>query len=65
MIRVNDANAVYEPGMTVADLLEAEGMDPAIAAVWMNDELVPRDRHQTTVIPDEASIQIVLLASGG
>lgn len=65
MIQVNEKTIAYEPGMTVADLLKKEGVSSAIAAVWMNDRIVPRDRHATTVVPDEAVIQIVLLAPGG
>ena len=65
MIQVNEKSIAHEPGMTVADLLKKEGVSSAIVAVWMNDRIVPRDSHATTVIPDEAVIQIVLMAPGG
>ncbi len=65
MIRVNEKTVPYEPGMTVADLLKREGVSSAIAAVWMNDRIVPRDKHATTPVPDEAVVQIVLVAPGG
>ncbi|MBM3789341.1 MAG: sulfur carrier protein ThiS [Acidobacteria bacterium] len=65
MIRVNDESTDHRPGMTVAELLHAQGMDPAIVAVWMDDDLIARDRYDRTLIPDGADVQIVLLASGG
>ena len=65
MIRVNDESVDCKPGMTVADLLKMQGKEPAIAAVWMDDKLIARDRYESTPVPDGANVQIVLMASGG
>jgi len=65
MIRVNDEPADYDPGMTVAEVLRKYGYAAAMVAVWIDDEIVPRGAHDTTVLRDGADIKIVLMAAGG
>ena len=65
MIRVNDEPADYRAGMTVAEVLRKYGYAAARVAVWIDDEIVPRGAHDTTVLRDGADIKIVLMAAGG
>lgn len=65
MIRVNDENTDCQAGMSVADLLKKQGMESAMVAVWMDDRIIPRSQYEETLIHGDASIQIVLIASGG
>jgi sulfur carrier protein len=65
MIRVNDEPAEHHVGMTVAALLRDRGYATAMVAVWIDDEIVPRNTFETTVIRDGADVKIVLMAAGG
>jgi len=65
MIQVNDEPLDFEPGITVADVLKKRGFVSRMLAVWVDGDLVPRDRYETTAIPDGASVTIVHMIAGG
>jgi len=52
---------------TLADLLTAEGHDPAARgiAVALNGAVVPRSRWAETPLPDGAAVEIVKIMQGG
>ena len=65
MIRVNDEPADHRFGMTVAALLRERGYANAMVAVWIDDEIVPRNAYEATPVRDGADVKIVLMAAGG
>ena len=65
MIRVNDQELDYEPGLTVRRLLEREGLASSMVALWIGDQMVRRAEYDATLVPDEADVKIVLMAAGG
>lgn len=65
MILVNDEPAGHVSGMTVAGLLRDRGYATAMVAVWIDDEIVPRDAYEATPVRDGADVKIVLMAAGG
>ena len=64
-IRVNGEARLVRERATVADLLA--GLDHAgrRVAVERNGEIVPRSRHQTTVLAADDRIEIVVAVGGG
>lgn len=67
MIRVqlNGTPREIPAGTTVAALLESLKVDPRIVAVEVSGEIVDRDRFDTTVIVDGATVEIVRMIGGG
>jgi sulfur carrier protein len=51
--------------ITVADLIKARGLSPALLAIEVNLEIVPRAKHATHTLHDGDRIEIVTLAGGG
>jgi sulfur carrier protein len=51
--------------MTVADLVKARGLSPALLAIEVNLEIVPRAKHATHTLHDGDQVEIVTLAGGG
>jgi thiamine biosynthesis protein ThiS len=64
-IFVNGERRSVEPNTTVADLLEALGLDPRQLAVERNLELAPRTAHATTRLMPGDRVEIVTLVGGG
>lgn len=65
MINVNSDPLEWFEGMTVRDAIKAKRYTFPRIAVWINDEPIPREAFDTTVIPDEATVQIIHMISGG
>ena len=65
MIRVNGEPLKYEPGMTVTDVLRARNFTFRMIAVWINGTLVPRTTYASTVVPDDADVQVLHMIAGG
>ena len=65
MISVNDERVEHQPGLTVRRLLDDRGFGAAMVAVWIGDEMVARDRYDTTEVPDGSDVKIVLMIAGG
>jgi sulfur carrier protein len=62
---VNGEERVLTDGATVADLLAELGVPPAGIAVAVNGEVVGRARHASTVLPDEALVEVLTAVQGG
>lgn len=52
-------------GTSVQQLLEAMGVDARVVAVELNRTVVKRDRYPSTVIPENAEVEVVAFVGGG
>lgn len=60
-ITLNGESVALAPGSTVADLVA----EPRGAAVAVNGEVVPRERHLSTPVADGDTVEIVRAVQGG
>jgi sulfur carrier protein len=65
MITVNGDPLPHRPGMTVQDILDAKNYIFRMLAVSVNGEIVSRKDYKTTVVRDEADVQVIHMISGG
>jgi len=65
MLQVNDVPLQYEPGMTVRDILKRKNYVWRMIAVFVNGELVPKAKYDTTQVPDGAEVKAVHQIAGG
>lgn len=65
MITVNNAPMPHRPGMTVQDILDERKYIFRMLAVSVNGQVVARKDYKTTVVPDEADVQVIHMISGG
>jgi sulfur carrier protein len=65
MITVNGDKMEFRAGMTVQDILTAKNYIFRMLAVSVNGEIVARKDYKTTVVPDEADVQVIHMISGG
>ncbi len=66
MLLVNGRDeAVWSPGMTVADLLRQLRYSFPHIIVSIDGELVPREEYDTCPLADGASVQVFHLTAGG
>jgi sulfur carrier protein len=52
-------------GCSLAALLEVHGVAREGSAVALNDDVVPRARHATTVLHDGDRLEIIVAVAGG
>lgn len=64
-ITLNGESIALAPGSTVADLVADLVAQPRGAAVAVNGEVVPRERHAATPIADGDIVEIVRAVQGG
>jgi thiamine biosynthesis protein ThiS len=62
---VNGEERQVEASTTVAQLLSLLGLGETLVAVERNEEVVPRARHQSTVLRDGDRIEVVHFVGGG
>lgn len=62
---VNGENAVWEAGLTVANLLERRNYRTDRVAVEKNGEIVPKKDYPTEELREEDRIEIVSFVGGG
>lgn len=65
MIRVNDEQVAWRPGMTVRQVLTACKYNFPLVIVTIDGNHVSRDAFDTTSVPDGADVKVVHLMSGG
>jgi len=65
MITVNSDPMPHRPGMTVQDILDERKYIFRMLAVSVNGQVVARKDYRTTVVPDEAEVQVIHMISGG
>jgi sulfur carrier protein len=64
-VTVNGVDHDFPGGTTVSGLLEALGVPAAGVAVAVDGSVVPRAEHATTVVPDEATVEVLTAVQGG
>ena len=64
-ITVNGKQLQHPDGMTVAQLIEAMGLNPLHVAVEVNKQLVTRSLHSETKLNQNDQLEIVTLVGGG
>ncbi len=64
-VRVNGATREIADGATVADLLAALDRPATGIAVAVNGEVCTRARHDRTVLPADADVEILTAVQGG
>ena len=65
MITVNNQKLEYTPNMTVADVLKTMDYDFPLIAVVLNDQPIPKEKFNSTTIPDHANIKAIHICHGG
>ena len=65
MIVVNGEPMEWKEGMTVRDVINEKRYVFPLLAVWIDNSSVPRDKFDTTRVPDGSNVQIIHMISGG
>ncbi|MEG1602535.1 MAG: sulfur carrier protein ThiS [Cloacibacillus sp.] len=65
MITVNGDSSPWKEGLTVQRLLDDHNFKFKMLAVWINDNVVEKERYGETPVPDGANVQVIHNISGG
>jgi len=65
MITVNEQQLEFSPNMTVADVLKSMNYDFPLITVVVNDQPIPKEKFDSTIIPDQAIIKAIHICHGG
>ena len=65
MIIVNGEQTEWSRGKTVSDVIKEKNYIFPLLITRINGTLIQRDEYDSTVIPDEATVDIIHLMSGG
>ena len=65
MIIVNGEQSEWSPDKTVSDVIKEKNYIFPLLIARINGKLIPRVEYDSTVIPDEAIVDIIHLMSGG
>ena len=65
MIKVNGERSEWSEGKTVRDVIREKNYLFPLLIARINGKLIPRNKFDSTVIPDEAVVDIIHLMSGG
>jgi sulfur carrier protein len=64
-VTINGEKRLFEPDLTIADLLAKLQMDSRAIAVEINQQIQPRNTHHQTRIESGDVLEIVTLVGGG
>lgn len=64
-ITINGKDITLTDGASVADALEAAGIEPKGIAIALNDIVVPKDRIAATILSESDRILIIKAFYGG
>lgn len=64
-IKLNGAALKIFKGLTLDELLKAQGYNTAAIAVELNGQIISRGNYEKTIINDEAVIEVVRFVGGG
>ena len=66
MIKINDKEISYQPGMTVADAIKISGIPiSSMFVVLVDGELIALDKLNETQLSVRSKIKLLMLLSGG
>ena len=64
MVKINGAHLALD-NKNLLEYLNENGYSPALIAVELNGENVPKSRYESTVLSDGDSVEIVSFVGGG
>ena len=64
-VTINGESQTFKQSMNVVELLERSGLAEKRVAVEINENIVPRSRHATTMIVDGDRVEIIQAIGGG
>ncbi len=64
-IQLNGKQQQLEPGTTLQQLIEQQGLAGKRLAAEVNREIIPRAEHPNYVLNDQDSVEIVQAIGGG
>lgn len=65
MLKINGENSPQAIGQTVADYLAANNIDARTIAIERNEDILPKEKYDTTTLQDGDVIEIVTFMGGG
>lgn len=65
MLKINGEASPQAIGQTVADYLAAHNIDARTIAVERNEDILPKEKYDTTTLQDGDAIEIVTFMGGG
>jgi thiamine biosynthesis protein ThiS len=64
-LTINGEDRSFEPGLDLAGLVRALGLDPRKVAIERNLEIVPRSTYAAVGLADGDKLEIVQFVGGG
>jgi len=64
-VTINGESQTFKDPMNVVELLERNALAEKRVAVEINENIVPRSRHATTMIVDGDRVEIIQAIGGG
>lgn len=64
-VKVNGTDRQWPAPINIRDMLRDMGMPPEGVAVAVNDEVIPRMKHDVTVVKDSDTVEIIHAVGGG
>lgn len=64
-LTVNGESTLLEDGLSVAGYLQLEKYHPDIVVVELNERIIPKQEHKTTILRDGDILEIVTFMGGG
>ena len=65
MIKVNGERSEWFRGKTIKDIILEKNYSFPLLIVRINGKFIPRNRYESTAVPDNAAVDILHLMSGG
>ena len=62
---INGSKADIQGNVTVRELLKTKGFIFPLLIVKINGTFVPREAYETTIVPENADVNVIHLMSGG
>lgn len=64
-MRINGEQVALDAPVSVARYLETHGYRPELVAVELNGAIIPRAERESTMLDDDAVMEIVQFVQGG
>jgi len=65
IVHINGEEREFAQGLSVAQLLQELGIRPGRVVIELNRDVLPRDRHDVTVLKEGDKVEIVHFVGGG
>ncbi len=64
-MKINGVQKEYSEKLTISEMLKKEKYHKERVAVELNEEIVPKDEYDTTVLQDIDVVEVVSFMGGG